>query len=144
MVRVQRSSVIAAPVEQVWARIRDFDKLPDWHPAFVNSHIEDGKASDQVGCVRNFHLADGGNLRERLLAFSDVDTYTTYAILDSPLPIVNYVSTLRLRPITDGDRTFVEWTCTFDVEADQKDAMQEALAGVYDGGFAALKAHFGG
>lgn len=144
MVRVQRSSVINGPIEHVWARIRDFNALPDWHPAFVDSHIEDGKAGDQVGCVRNFHLKDGGNLREQMLAFSDVDCYCTYAILESPLPIVNHVSTLRLRPITDGNRTFIEWSSTFEVEADQKEAMQDALASVYEGGFASLKSEFGG
>lgn len=144
MVRVQRSSVINAPMERVWARIRDFNALADWHPAFVDSHIEDGKSGDQVGCVRNFHLKDGGNLREQMLAFSDVDCYCTYAILESPLPIVNYVSTLRLRPITDGNRTFIDWSCSFDVEADQKEAMEDALAGVYEGGFASLKSEFGG
>ena len=139
MVRVQRSSVINAPIGEVWGHIRDFNRLPDWHPAFVNSHIEDQKASDQVGCVRNFHLKDGGNLRERLLAFSDVDHYCTYAILESPLPIVNYISTIRLRPVTDGNQTFIEWSCTFDVEADQKAAMEETIASVYQGGFDSLK-----
>ena len=144
MVRVYWSSVIGAPIARVWAHIRDFNGLPGWHPAFENSHIENGKASEQVGCVRNFHLKDGGNIREQLLAFSDVDCYCTYTILNSPLPIVNYVSTLRLRPVTDGDRTYAEWSATFDVEADQKEAMETTLTqGVYRTGFEALKRHFG-
>ena len=32
MAKVTISSVIDAPVEQVWARIRDFNGLPGWHP----------------------------------------------------------------------------------------------------------------
>jgi hypothetical protein len=47
MVAVTISSVIDAPVEKVWARIRDFNGLPGWHPRMVESHIEDGK--DAVG-----------------------------------------------------------------------------------------------
>jgi len=33
MAKIFRSSVINAPIDEVWARIRDFNALPDWHPA---------------------------------------------------------------------------------------------------------------
>ena len=32
MAEVYTSSVIAAPADRVWARIRDFNGLPGWHP----------------------------------------------------------------------------------------------------------------
>ncbi len=145
MPRIYISSVIDAPAAKVWERVRDFNGMPRWHPRIRDSRIENGEPSDRVGCVRNFHLKDGGNIREQLLAFSDADCYCTYTILNSPLPIVNYVSTIRLRPVTDGDRTYAEWSATFDVEADQKEAMEQTLTrGVYRAGFDALKAHFGG
>jgi len=35
-----RSSVINAPIDEVWAKIRDFNALPDWHPAFTDSPRE--------------------------------------------------------------------------------------------------------
>ena len=40
MAKIFRSSVINAPFDEVWARIRDFNALADWHPAFADSHIE--------------------------------------------------------------------------------------------------------
>jgi hypothetical protein len=98
MPSVYYSAVLPAPIETVWAAIRDFKALPDWHPAFCNSTIEDGRSSDAVGCVRSFHLKDGGHLREKLLALSDRNHTCTYAILESPLPLTDYVSTLRLLP----------------------------------------------
>ncbi|TIU26152.1 MAG: SRPBCC family protein, partial [Mesorhizobium sp.] len=51
MAKVTISSVIDAPVEKVWARIRDFNGLPSWHPRMVESHIEDGKDPGTIGCV---------------------------------------------------------------------------------------------
>ena len=63
MAKVTVSSVIDAPVEDVWRVIRDFNGLPSWHPRMVESHIEDGLAADQVGCVRNFKLVSGATLR---------------------------------------------------------------------------------
>jgi hypothetical protein len=44
-----------------------------------------------------------------LLALSDVKHLCTYTILESPLPLENYVATLRLVPVTDGNRTYAVW-----------------------------------
>ena len=54
MVKVYISSVIDAPADRVWARIRDFNALPKWHPAIADSQIEGNQPADRVGCIRNF------------------------------------------------------------------------------------------
>ena len=56
MARVFTSSVIGAPPDQVWKRIRDFNGLPTWHPAIRESQIEGGEPSDKIGCIRDFYL----------------------------------------------------------------------------------------
>jgi Polyketide cyclase / dehydrase and lipid transport len=68
VIRVYTSSVIDAPADTVWAAIRDFNSLPAWHPLIAESKIENGLASDKVGCVRAFRMRDGGQLREQLLS----------------------------------------------------------------------------
>ncbi len=45
MLTLYVSSVIDAPTDNVWVRIRDFNGLPSWHPRMVESEIEDGKAA---------------------------------------------------------------------------------------------------
>ena len=138
MIRIYISSVINAPANTVWATIRDFNGLADWHPGVASSTIENGEPSDRIGCVRNFTLNDGGNLRERLLAHSDIERYHTYSILDSPMPVENYIATLRLREITDGHGTFAEWSAEFDTGAESE--MRDLIGqGVFQGGFDALK-----
>lgn len=145
MARVYVSSVIDAASERVWERVRDFNGLPKWHPRIRDSRIEDALPSDKVGCIRNFNLQNGDNLREQLLALSDYDTFYTYAILDSPMPLTDYVATLRLTPITDGARTFVEWSAEFEcAPGDEADLVGNIGANVFQGGFDALKRHFGG
>jgi len=139
------SSVIAAPAARVWSRVRDFNGMPGWHPAIAESRIENGEPSDKVGCVRDFRLRNGDRLREKLLGLSDYDMFCTYSILDSPMAVENYVATLRLTPVTDGDRTFVEWTAEFDCAAEREpDLVATIGGGVFQGGFDALKRHFGG
>jgi hypothetical protein len=146
MARAHASSVINAPIDQVWHRIRDYNGLPGWHPGVAKSEIEGGEPANQPGCVRVLTLGNGAVIRERLLEMSDLGHHYSYAILESPLPVANYRATLRLRPISDGNRTFAEWSATFDPDPPEKQAEAENMIGngVFQGGFDALKKHFGG
>ena len=140
MIRAYRSAVIIASIEKVWATIRDFNALPSWHPAIAKSEIEGGLASDAVGCVRSFSMKEGGHLREQLLALSDVDHSFTYNILVSPMPVKNYVATVRLTPVTVGNGTFAEWWADFDVTSGTEQAMAAQIGdGVFVAGFEALQ-----
>jgi hypothetical protein len=126
MIRVYTSSVIDAPAEAVWARVRDFNAMPQWHPLIRDSRIENRMASDQVGCVRCFHVQDGGLIREQLL--------------ESPLGVSNYVATLKLTPVTDGNRCFAEWSAEFDCAPGREPELTQTIGqGVFQAGLDALK-----
>ncbi len=145
MVRVYTSSVIEAPADRVWSVVRDFDGLPAWHPLIADSRIEGGGPSDRIGCIRNFHTKDGGLIREQLLTLSDYDYECTYSILDSPMGVSNYIATLKLTPITDGHRTFAEWSAEFDCDETREGELSQTIGqGVFQGGFDALKRRFNG
>ncbi|MCY4589792.1 MAG: SRPBCC family protein [Alphaproteobacteria bacterium] len=144
MARVYVSSVVDAPAQRVWERVRDFNGLPRWHPRIAESHIEEGEPADRVGCIRNFRLQNGDQIREQLLALSDYDLVCTYSILDSPMPLADYVATLRLTPVSDGDRCFVEWSAEFACEPEvEEDLVNGISRDVFQTGFDALKRHFG-
>ena len=143
MIKVYTSSVIDASADAVWAHIRDFNGLSKWHPAIAESRIEGNWPSDRIGCVRNFRLTDGGIIREQLLTLSDYDYQCTYSILDSPMGVQNYVATIKLTPVTDGNRTVVEWSAEFDAPPGQEHKLADAIGqGVFQGGFNALKSYF--
>ena len=145
MSKVYTSSVIEAPADRVWAVIRDFNALPKWHPAIADSRIEGNQPADKVGCIRNFRLRNGDRIREQLLGLSDYDMFCTYSILESPMGVENYVATLRLTPVTDGQRTFLEWTAEFDCAPERENELVSNIGGgVFQGGFDALKRAFGG
>jgi hypothetical protein len=144
VIKVYVSSVIDASADSVWQRIRDFNGLPLWHPAIADSRIENNEPSDRVGCIRHFHTRDGGLIRERLLGLSDYDFTCVYEILESPMGVDNYVATLKLTPITDGNRSFAEWSAEFDcAEGRERELTDTIGGGVFQGGFDALKRHFG-
>ena len=143
MIKVYTSSVIEASADAVWAVVRDFNGLPNWTPFVADSRIEGGLPADKIGCVRNFRLKDGGVIREQLLSLSDYDFQCTYAILESPMGVENYVATLKLTPITDGNKTFGEWWAEFDPPIGKEAELAEGIGqGVFQAAFSHLKQRF--
>ena len=141
-INVIRSAVIDAPIDQVWALLRDFNSHRIWHPAVVRSTMENDVEGDVVGGVRSFSLSDGAELREQLLCHNDRDRSFTYCILDSPLPLFDYMATVQLKPVTDGHQTFWDWRAQFRAP-DDRAAELEKLVGrqIYEAGFTGLRRH---
>jgi len=138
--RVVRSTVIDAPIERVWAVIRDFNSHDQWHAVVDESRIERGERSDQVGCVRNFALKDGNHIREQLLTLDDHEHRSTYCIVEATVPLQRYVATVTLKPVTDGNRTFWHWESTFATPPGMEQELREMVAtGVYEAGFENLR-----
>ena len=145
MPRIYASSVIEAPAAKVWEKVRDFNALPRWHPRIRESRIENGEPSDKIGCVRDFRLQNGDRIREKLLGLSDYDMFCTYAILESPMPLTDYMATLRLTPISDGNRTFIEWTAEFECAVELAAELVGGIGNdVFQAGFDALKRQMAG
>ncbi len=142
MPRVYRSTILNAPLDAVWEVLRDFNGHDRWHPAIAQSQIERGHAAEKVGCVRRFRLQDGGELREQLLTLSDMETAFSYCLLDTPIPLFNYIAHVRLAPVTDTNATFWEWESRFDTPQGQYDAMSTLVGeNIYMSGFDAIRAH---
>ncbi len=144
MVKVVRSTVLDAPLEAVWDVLRDFNGHDRWHPAIATSQIERGEPSDKVGCVRRFKLNDGGELREQLLTLSDLETTFSYCLLETPIPLLNYVAHVRLAPVTDRDATFWEWESRFDTPKGREGELGDLVGeNIYQAGFDAIRASMG-
>ncbi|GAA4906411.1 polyketide cyclase/dehydrase/lipid transport protein [Actinomycetospora succinea] len=142
MPEVTTSAVIPADADTVWRVIRDFDGLPDWHPAIAASELEGGEHTDRVGAVRRLTLGDGGVVRESLVTLDDRERLLTYAILESPFPVRDYRSTIRVLPVTTTGESFVSWSVLFDCDLDDAERLS-ALFGrdVFGSGLEGLASH---
>jgi hypothetical protein len=140
MPRIVRSTIIDAPTDRVWEVLRDFNGFDRWLPAIATSAIERGQSSDRIGCVRRVNLADGSELREQLLALSDLEHSFSYCLLDTPIPLFNYVAHVRLLPVTDGDRTFWHWECRFTARIGEEEALTKMVAeDIFHAGFEGVR-----
>ena len=111
MGRTYQSIVINAPVERVWAAIRNFHDL-GWAPNVVTSvDVVGDKKGTAVGAGRVLNQA----FHETLCELSEEDRTFSYSIDDGPSPVSkadvsNYVGRVSVNPITEGGGTFVQWS----------------------------------
>lgn len=138
------STIINAPIEKVWDIIKDYNGLPSWHPILESSRIEEGPVNGVIGCIRELTLGNGEHVREQLLGYSSVEHSIVYSILESEMPVTDYVATMQLRPVVDGNQTFFEWSVQFEINEghDGKEQTKFFTGTVFQSGFDAVKKLF--
>lgn len=135
--KVDRKIILKAPADQVWDVVGDFNGLPRFVPAAVES-VVDGEG---VGALRTVTLPDGSKLVERLESVDPAARTYSYSIVSGPLPVAKYFATVRVTPM-DLESCEVTWTGSFEPSGDTKEA-QKAIEGVYDSGLRGLAQIFG-
>lgn len=138
---VFRSMILDAPIDRVWQVVRGFDGVSAWNPGVTKARLEIGTPT-ATGTIRHLEIADGTVFRETLLAHSDAEHFYTYDILESPLPVTDYVSTHRFLPITHSGQTLGVWESRFACAANVANEM-DAVVGdsIYIGGMNGLNAY---
>jgi hypothetical protein len=139
------STIVNAPADTVWSYVRDFSNLHEWLPAIETCEIEGGAGADEIGAVRLL-TATGGDarFRERLVAFDDAGRSYAYEFVESPLPVRDYRSQIRVAPVTDSGQAFVEWWGDFTADDEQLEPMSKFFTkNVYGAGLASLRERFG-
>ena len=143
VLKVEESVLVAAKPAVVWQLIGDFRGLSRWHPAVASADIVKG-SNNARGAVRSIDTKDGARLVEELLAYDGRRHSMRYRIIESPLPVSGYVSTLRVNPEGTGSR--IVWRSEFRRAgpADVDDAKaKDIIAGIYRAGFDGVRAKLG-
>jgi hypothetical protein len=135
------STIFAQPAGEVWSLIRDFNNYPVWVDGAGESAIEAGRSGDSVGAVRDV-LYKGVARRQKLLALSDSERSQTYCFVsEPPLHTGDFQATLRVTPVVDGNRAFVEWWATFDCDPGHHDERTGFFRDAFAGWLESLRRH---
>ncbi|MFB6549635.1 SRPBCC family protein [Streptomyces sp. NPDC056405] len=139
---LERSTVLAAGPDEVWAAIGDFGGPADWHPHLPPSTMEDDADPEVPGAVRAFAVDGKVVARERLLDRDDEARRYRYALLDPvALPVGDYVATLAVRPHAEGAE--VRWSAVYRGPDEVVPRVESLFGdGTYGTGLDALRARF--
>ncbi|SFL06795.1 SRPBCC family protein [Azotobacter beijerinckii] len=124
---------IACPAEQVWLLLGGFDLLPRWVDSIASSRLDDG------GRLRYLEMADGVVIIERLLEFSESERHYSYALLEGPLPVSDYLGRVSVRDDGEG-RSLATWSSRFRSEKANEVEIATDLESFYRTGLERLKA----
>lgn len=135
MAKVSMSTQLNVSADDAWKMIGGFNTLPDWHPAVEASELT------EAGQTRTLSLVGGGEIVEKLEKSDEAARTYTYSIVNSPLPLANYTSTIVVRE-EDG-HCVVDWSGEFDALGGGSEA-SDIVSGIYQTGLDNLKKMFGG
>ncbi len=135
------SCVVKAPVEKVWATLRDFHD-GSWARGVLDRVEKVGdKAGDQIGARRVLN----GVFHETLLGLDERERVIRYSIDDGPEAVSKdkvsgYVGQIRVFPVTDSNASFVEWSSTWQ---DSSGGVREFCNPIYKALLESLQKHLG-
>ena len=139
MANVSMNATIPASAAEVWKIISDFNGLPKFVAAIVNSTME----GSGIGAVRTLTLGDGAQIVEKLEALDEKAQSLNYSIVNSPLPLENYLATVQVKDL-GGNQCEIVWSSTFDPKGAPEAEAKKVVEGVYSLGFDGLKKMYGG
>ena len=116
----------ASSADTIWAKIGDFCGIANWHPAVEKCALSaDGK-------TRTLSLKGGGTIVEKLVKRDDAARYYTYSIVESPLPVANYLSTISVSAVGAGST--IAWTGKYDAKGASESDAKKVIDGIYQAG----------
>jgi hypothetical protein len=98
----------------------------------VSSTLSDG------GRLRHLKTADGAIIIERLLTFDEDQKQYTYALLEGPSPVIDYVGTMSAKNDGQGG-TLVSWSSTFLIKDADETEVTRLFENLYREGLERLK-----
>ncbi len=125
---------VAASPEKVWQTIGNFCGIADWHP--VVASCAPGQQNGKP--TRHLTLKNGGTIDEEQTARSESKMQYSYTILQSPLPVSDYHSTISV--MKKGSGSEVSWIGTFKAKGVSDADATKTIQGIYDSGLASLAA----
>lgn len=133
MVEIRVDRTLEVPAQRVWESLRSFEGVETYLPMIAHSEVR-GRGA---GSVRVCTTQDGGRIEERLESLDDAAMRLEYSIVNAPMPIDAYRSTMHVQAHGD-DRCTVSWSCTFEAAPAAVEELRGMFTGVYTDGLAGL------
>ena len=139
--RAEARRIIPVPAADLWETVSRMDGMEDWYPDLIaSSEVPDPEAAQPR---RNCVMANGGELKERILLRDGKTRTFVYAIDEHPLPAGNVVGTIRIDDLGDR-RSSVLWSSDLVLDGANADKMRALVTDMYARGLESLEGYHAG
>lgn len=126
---------IDAPADKVWTAIAGIGGLDRWFPIISACRIE----GEGVGATRIMTLADGAEMRDRIVEIDADARRLRYERPAHPFPVTDYRGVVEVDD--DGeDSAVLCWTVRFEVDEAHRDGMLKLIETAISEGVDGLRA----
>lgn len=133
---VEKTLVINATAAEVWDFAGGWTGLDVLAPEAIQNAVSNGNT---VGSFRDVNLKGGGVVHETMV--DKGPTSYSYIIIESPLPVSNYKSTISVKDIGNGQSLF-SWKSNFIAEGVSDEEAVKIFDGLYQGAIDVLKSKY--
>ena len=117
------TSRLPVSVEQAWRRVAAVDQVHDILPVVTSCSFE----GDQRACL----LANGAQLKEKIISIDNDLKRLAYSVIDSPFGLEYHAASMQI--VADGQGSRIDWTTDF-----KPDHLKEALTPMLEQMFAQM------
>lgn len=137
MARVTMYTELEASPDEVWETIRDFGRPERYMTGVTEIDVE----GEGPGAVRTLTLEDGSRVVERLEEVDDEARKLRYVMLESPLPMRDYVGTMQVERRED-EGCELQWACRYRPAGATAAEVKSAIQDIFVMGFNGLEELF--
>ena len=126
MTEVIVTKSVNIPAEAAWKTLSSFRGIENFSP--IERSITEGEGA---GAKRTCYMPDGATIYETLDLVNTAEMEFQYSITEGPFPVTNYVSTVKISPIS-ANQCKISWGCEFESSEEVRQDMIQLFEGFYN------------
>ena len=130
MTNVSVKNTINVPADEIWKTLSSFRNVEKYIPLVKSSTVDGSGVGAKRTCVIPSESGQEGKIEEELKSFDDDAKTLSYSITSSPLPVENYLSTIKVKDLGNG-RCEVEWSSTFEPKGMPEEEVAKMINDIY-------------
>ncbi len=130
MTNVTAKATINAAADEIWKTLSSFRDVEKYIPLVKSSTVVGSGVGAKRTCIVPNESGGEGKIEEELKSLDNDAKTFSYSITSSPLPLVNYLGTVKVKDLGNG-RCEVEWSSTFEPKGMPEEEVAKMIKDIY-------------
>ena len=130
MTNVTAKDTINAVADEVWKTLSSFRNVEKYIPMVKSTTVVGSGVGAKRTCIVPNESGGEGKIEEELKSLDNDAKTFSYSITSSPLPLVNYLGTVKVKDLGNG-RCEVEWSSTFEPKGMPEEEVAKMIKDIY-------------
>jgi len=121
---------INAAADEIWKTLSSFRDVEKYIPLVKSSTVEGSGVGAKRTCIIPNESGGEEKIEEEVQSFDNDAKTFSYSITSSPMPLENYLSTVKVKDLGNG-RCEVEWSSIFEPKGMPEEEVAKMINDIY-------------